>query len=553
MSEEKKVIKKQVLPLLPLRGLTVFPYMILHFDVGRVKSIKALEEAMINNQLIFLVTQKDAKNDSPNPEDIYTIGTISKVKQLLKLPGDTIRVLVEGISRAEICEFTQIEPFFMAEVEEKIYLEEEESSKTEIEALKRRVLSTFEEYSKLNNKVSPETVLSIMSIEDADQLADIITSNLMLKVEQKQEILNEFQTAIRLRKLLETLIREIDIMQIEREINIKVRKQIDKTQKEYYLREQLKAIQNELGDKDGITGEVEEYKRKLAEGNFGEEVEKKVLKELDRLLKMPSGSAEGSVIRTYLDWIFDLPWNKKTEEIIDLDRAQEILDEDHYGLEKVKERIIEYLAIRKLKKDLKGPILCLAGPPGVGKTSIAKSIARALNRNYVRMSLGGVRDEAEIRGHRRTYVGAMPGRIVSALKQAGSKNPLILLDEIDKMSSDFRGDPASAMLEVLDSEQNYAFRDHYLELPFDLSDVLFITTANNLDTIPRPLLDRMEVISLSSYTEEEKVQIAMKYLFPKQIEAHGFKKSNLKIDESAVREIINCYTRESGVRALKGK
>jgi len=551
MSEAKKVIKKQVLPLLPLRGLTVFPYMILHFDVGRIKSIKALEEAMINNQLIFLVAQKDAKNDSPGPEDIYTIGTISKVKQLLKLPGDTIRVLVEGISRAEICEFTQTEPFFMAEVEEKIYVEEDKNSKTEIEALKRRVLSTFEEYSKLNNKVSPETVLSIMNIDDPDQLADIITANLMLKVEQKQEILNEFKTKIRLQKLLETLVREIEIMQIEREINIKVRKQIDKTQKEYYLREQLKAIQSELGDKDGVVGEVEEYKRKLAEGNFGEEVEKKVLKELDRLLKMPPGSAEGSVIRTYLDWIFDLPWNKKTEEIIDLDRAQQILDEDHYGLEKVKERIIEYLAIRKLKKDLKGPILCLAGPPGVGKTSIAKSIARALNRNYVRMSLGGVRDEAEIRGHRRTYVGAMPGRIISALKQAGSKNPLILLDDIDKMSSDFRGDPAAAMLEVLDSEQNYAFRDHYLELPFDLSDVLFITTANNLDTVPRPLLDRMEVISLSSYTEEEKVQIAMKYLFPKQIEAHGFKKSNLKIDEPAVREIINCYTREAGVRELE--
>lgn len=458
MSEAKKVIKKQVLPLLPLRGLTVFPYMILHFDVGRIKSIKALEEAMINNQLIFLVAQKDAKNDSPGPEDIYTIGTISKVKQLLKLPGDTIRVLVEGISRAEICEFTQTEPFFMAEVEEKIYVEEDKNSKTEIEALKRRVLSTFEEYSKLNNKVSPETVLSIMNIDDPDQLADIITANLMLKVEQKQEILNEFKTKIRLQKLLETLVREIEIMQIEREINIKVRKQIDKTQKEYYLREQLKAIQSELGDKDGVVGEVEEYKRKLAEGNFGEEVEKKVLKELDRLLKMPPGSAEGSVIRTYLDWIFDLPWNKKTEEIIDLDRAQQILDEDHYGLEKVKERIIEYLAIRKLKKDLKGPILCLAGPPGVGKTSIAKSIARALNRNYVRMSLGGVRDEAEIRGHRRTYVGAMPGRIISALKQAGSKNPLILLDEIDKMSSDFRGDPAAAMLEVLDSEQNYAFQ-----------------------------------------------------------------------------------------------
>lgn len=550
MSEAKKVIKKQVLPLLPLRGLTVFPYMILHFDVGRVKSIKALEEAMINNQLIFLVTQKDAKNDSPDTEDIYTIGTISKVKQLLKLPGDTIRVLVEGISRAEVCEFTQIEPFFMAEVVEKIYIDEEDS-KVEIEALKRRVLSTFEEYSKLNNKVSPETVLSIMNIEDPDQLADIITSNLMLKVEQKQEILNEFQPKVRLQRLLETLIKEIDIMQIEKDINIKVRKQIDKMQKEYYLREQLKAIQSELGDKEGVTGEVEEYKRKLKEVNFSEEIEKKVLKELDRLLKMPSGSAEGSVIRTYLDWIFDLPWNKSTEEIIDLQLAEDILAEDHYGLEKVKERIIEYLAIRKLKKDLKGPILCLAGPPGVGKTSIAKSIARALNRNYVRMSLGGVRDEAEIRGHRRTYVGAMPGRIISALKQAGSKNPLILLDEIDKMSSDFRGDPSSAMLEVLDAEQNYSFRDHYMELPFDLSDVLFLTTANNLDTIPRPLLDRMEIISLSSYTEEEKVNIATRYLFPKQIEAHGFKKSNLKVDEQAVREIINCYTRESGVRGLE--
>lgn len=550
MSETKKIIKKQVLPLLPLRGLTVFPYMILHFDVGRVKSIKALEEAMINNQLIFLVTQKDARDDLPGTDDIYTIGTISRVKQLLKLPGDTIRVLVEGISRAEVCEFTQIEPFFMAEVEEKIYVEQDEN-KAEIEALKRRVLSIFEEYSKLNNRISPETVLSVMNIEDPEQLADIITSNLILKVEQKQEILNEFQPRLRLEKLLETLIREIDIMQIERDINIKVRKQIDKTQKEYYLREQLKAIQNELGDKEGITGEVEEYKRKLAEGNFGEEVEKKVLKELDRLLKMPSGSAEGSVIRTYLDWILDLPWNKKTEEIIDLNRSQEILDEDHYGLEKVKERVIEYIAIRKLKSDLKGPILCLAGPPGVGKTSIAKSIARALNRNYVRMSLGGVRDEAEIRGHRRTYVGAMPGRIISALKQAGSKNPLILLDEIDKMSSDFRGDPASAMLEVLDSEQNFAFRDHYLELPFDLSDVLFITTANNLDTVPRPLLDRMEVIPISSYTEEEKVNIAIKYLFPKQIKEHGFKKSNLIVDEKTVRELINCYTREAGVRGLE--
>jgi len=550
MLESKKVIKKQVLPLLPLRGLTVFPYMILHFDVGREKSIKALEEAMINNQLIFLVTQKDAKNDSPEENDIYRIGTISKVKQLLKLPGDTIRVLVEGLSRAQICELVQTDPFFMAEVAEKIFVPDEEKE-VEIEALKRRVLGTFEEYVKLNSKISPETVLSIMSIEDAGQLSDLITSNIFLKVEQKQEILDEFHPVERLEKLLEILVKEIDILEIERNINARVRKQIDKTQKEYYLREQLKAIQCELGDKEGVAGEVEEYKEKLSKVSLPEEVEKKVYKELDRLLKMAPGSAEGSVIRTYLDWIFDLPWDKKTDEILDLKRAEEILDEDHYGLEKVKERIVEYLAIRMLKNNMKGPILCLIGPPGVGKTSIAKSIARAVNRNYVRMSLGGVRDEAEIRGHRRTYVGAMPGRIIAALKQAGSKNPLILLDEIDKMSHDFRGDPASAMLEVLDGEQNFAFRDHYLELPFDLSDVLFITTANNLETIPRPLLDRMEVINLSGYTEEEKVNIALKYLVPKQIEAHGLNKRNIKFDEQVMRDIINYYTREAGVRNLE--
>lgn len=550
MYESKKVVKKQVLPLLPLRGLTVFPYMILHFDVGRVKSIKALEEAMINNQLIFLVTQKEAKNDAPNEEDIYNVGTISKVKQLLKLPGDTIRVLVEGVSRAEIGEFTQTEPFFMAEVVEKIYMPDEENS-IEIEALKRRVLSAFEDYVKLSNKISPETVLSITTVEDASQLADLVASNILLKVEQKQEILNEFHPKLRLEKLHEILIKEMEILEIEKNINARVRKQIDKMQKEYYLREQMKAIQTELGDKEGVTGEVEEYKEKLKTANLPEEAEKKVLKELDRMLKMPSGSAEGSVIRTYLDWIFDLPWNKKTEEILDLARAEEILEEDHYGLEKVKERIVEYLAVRKMKNNLKGPILCLVGPPGVGKTSIAKSIARALNRNYVRMSLGGVKDEAEIRGHRRTYVGAMPGRIISAMKQAGSNNPLILLDEIDKMSSDYRGDPASAMLEVLDAEQNFSFRDHYLELPIDLSDVMFLTTANSLETIPRPLLDRMEVISLTSYTEEEKVNIAIKYLVPKQIEAHGLEVQNLKIDEKAVREIINCYTREAGVRSLE--
>lgn len=550
MSEPKKTIKKQVLPVLPLRGLTVFPYMILHFDVGRSKSIKALEEAMVNNQLIFLVAQKDAREDSPREDEIFSVGTISKVKQLLTLPGDTVRVLVEGLNRAEISEFTQTEPFFMAEVSEKIFLPDAEDE-VEIEALKRRAIEAFEEYSKLSTKISPDTVLSVMNIEDAGQLADVIASNATLKIEHKQAILNEFRSKERLEKILEILLKEMDILEVERNISARVRKQIDKTQKEYYLREQLKAIQTELGDKEGIAGEVEEYREKLEKADLPEEVEKKVLKELDRMMKMPSGSAEGSVVRTYLDWIFDLPWSKKTEEIIDLDRAEKILEEDHYGLEKVKERIVEYLAVRKLTNSLKGPILCLVGPPGVGKTSIAKSIAKSLNRNYVRMSLGGVRDEAEIRGHRRTYVGAMPGRIISALKQAGSKNPLILLDEIDKMSSDFRGDPASAMLEVLDAEQNFAFRDHYMELPFDLSDVLFLTTANNLDTIPRPLLDRMEVISLSGYTEEEKTNIATKYLLPKQMEAHGLKKTMLKVDEPAVRGIINSYTREAGVRNLE--
>ena len=550
MPEMKKIIKKQELPLLPLRGLTVFPYMILTFDVGREKSIKALDEAMINNQLIFLVTQKDAKNDEPEEEDIYRVGTISRVKQLLRLPGDTIRVLVEGASRAEISELIQTEPFFIAGVTEKI-IAMDESRKVEFEALKRRVLSTFDEYVKLSGKVSSDTVMSVMSIEDIGQLSDVITSNIFLKVEQKQEIMNEFHPVSRMEKLLEILMREIEILEVEKNINARVRKQIDKMQKEYYLREQIKAIQTELGEKEGVTGEVEEYREKLEKANLPEEAEKKVLKELDRLMKMPSGSAEGSVIRTYLDWIFDLPWNTKTEEVIDLKRAEEILEEDHYGLEKVKERIIEYLAIRKLRNNLKGPILCLVGPPGVGKTSIAKSIARALNRNYVRMSLGGVRDEAEIRGHRRTYVGSMPGRIIAALKQAGSNNPLILLDEIDKMSNDFRGDPASAMLEVLDGEQNFAFRDHYLELAFDLSDVLFLTTANNLDTIPRPLLDRMELIAISGYTEEEKVNIALKYLVSKQIEAHGLQKKNLRINEEAVRGVINFYTREAGVRNLE--
>jgi len=550
MPGSRKTIKKRILPMLPLRGLTVFPHMILTFDVGREKSINALDEAMVNNQLIFLTTQKDAKNDSPDVDDIYNVGTISRVKQLLRLPGNTIRVLVEGLNRAEILKYIKTEPFFIIEAAERIIPENREKSIID-EALKRKVTSTFEDYAKLSGKITPETVSSISAIEDIGQLSDVIASNMHLRIEQKQVILDEFDPEKRMEKLLELLMSEIEILEVEKDISIRVRKQIDKMQREYYLREQIKAIQSELGDKDGITGEVEEYRKKLETIKLPEEVEKKVLKELDRLQKMQSGSAEGSVIRTYLDWIFDLPWGKKTEVMIDLKKAEAILEEDHYGLEKVKERILEYLAVLKLTNNLKGPILCLVGPPGVGKTSIAKSIARALNRNYVRMSLGGVRDEAEIRGHRRTYVGAMPGRIINALRQAGSINPLILLDEIDKMSSDFRGDPASAMLEVLDGEQNFAFRDHYLELPVDLSDVLFLTTANSLDTIPRPLLDRMEVITISGYTEEEKVQIAQRYLVNKQMKAHGLQKKNLKITEDAIRCIINYYTREAGVRNLE--
>ena len=484
MAGSGKTVKKRILPLLPLRGLTVFPHMILTFDVGRVKSINALDEAMMNNQLIFLTTQKDAKDDSPDVDDIYNVGTISRVKQLLRLPGNTIRVLVEGLTRAEVTNYIQTEPFFIAEVVERSVPAGRKKNITD-EAMRRKVVSTFEEYAKLSGKISPETVSSISSIEEIGQLSDLVASNMHLRIEQKQDILNEFHPGRRMEKLLELLLSEIEILEVEKDISMRVRKQIDKMQREYYLREQIKAIQSELGDKDGIAGEVEEYRKKLEKMDLPEEAENKVRKELDRLQKTPAGSAESAVIRTYLDWIFDLPWGKKTEVMIDLDKAGAILEEDHYGLEKVKERILEYLAVLKLTNNLKGPILCLVGPPGVGKTSIAKSIARALNRNYVRMSLGGVRDEAEIRGHRRTYVGAMPGRIINALKQAGSSNPLILLDEIDKMSSDFRGDPASAMLEVLDSEQNFAFRDHYLELSVDLSDVLFLTTANTLDTIPR--------------------------------------------------------------------
>ena len=550
MDETKKIMKRQILPVLPLRGITVFPHMTVHFDVGRSKSVRAISEAMRNHQLIFLVTQTDATNEEPDESGMYKVGTIAIIRQLLRLPGDAIRVLVEGISRAEVADYTQTEPYFEAEVCEKVFISDKQN-KAEAKALMRKTLSVFEEYVNLNQKVNPELFNKALDIQEISQLSDVIAANLTIPAEDKQLILSEFDSKIRLEKLISCLSKEIEILNLEKDISVKVKQQIDKMQKEYYLKEQIKAIQSELGDKDGIAGEVAEYRAKFKEIELPEEVLIKAEKELDRLQKMQSGSAEGSVIRNYLDWLADLPWNKKTEDFIDLKKAKDVLDEDHYGLDKVKDRIIEYLAVKKLTNSLNGPILCLYGPPGVGKTSIAKSIARAVNRKYVRLSLGGVRDEAEIRGHRKTYVGAMPGRIIAAMKQAGSKNPLILLDEIDKMSSDFKGDPASAMLEVLDAEQNFSFRDHFLEVPFDLSDVMFIMTANSLDTIPRPLLDRMEIITLSSYTGEEKLNIATKYLIPKQIEKHGLKKNNISIGTPVVKDIIDGYTREAGVRTLE--
>ncbi|MCT4566017.1 MAG: endopeptidase La [Maledivibacter sp.] len=537
------------LPLIPLRGLSVFPYMVLHFDVGREKSIKALEEAMVKDQTIFLTTQKEIDIDLPTTEDFYEIGTISKIKQMLKLPGDAIRVLVEGISRGKMINVVHEDPYFRAEIEE--YVLETQDLDKELEAMMRVVLDAFENYVSVSNKISPEVIISVSSIEEAGRLADVIASHMLLKTDQKQEILEAFDPKDRLEVLYRILLKEVEILEVEKEINTKVRRRINRLQKEYYLKEQLKAIKEELGEDIEYDDEIEGFYDKIAKIKLPKKVEEKVYKEIDRLSKLSQGSAEGGVIRTYVNWILDLPWNKKTKDSIDIKKAKEILDEDHYGLKSVKERILEYLAIRKLAKKMKGPIICLVGPPGVGKTSIAKSIARSLNRKFVRMSLGGVRDEAEIRGHRRTYIGAIPGRIISAIKDAGSKNPVFLFDEIDKVSSDFRGDPASALLEVLDPEQNKEFTDHYLEVPFDLSNVMFITTANTLGTIPRPLLDRMEIIDVSGYTEEEKTIIAKKYLVPKQIKEHGMEPDNLQISEQTIRGIINGYTRESGVRGLE--
>lgn len=537
------------MPLVALRGLNVFPNMILHFDVARPRSIRALEEAMISDQSIFLVAQKEAETEEPEIKDLYTVGTISSIKQILKLPTNTIRVLVEGSKRGKIVSFEQEEPYFLVNVEE--YSNEEEDIDVNKQALLRAGAEVFEEYAKVNNRISADTIRNIISMEKPGEMADAIASNIQLKLEDKQRILSSFDAEERLLMVIKILKSEIEILHVQKDILDKVKKNIDQSQKEYYLREQLKIIQNELGDRDGVQGEINEYRERLKEINPPQEVKEKVEKELQRMLKIPAASAESVVVRNYIDWILDLPWTTETKESHNIKYAKKILEKDHYGLEKVKERILEFLSIREMAPKVNSPIICLVGPPGVGKTSIAHSIAKALNRNYIRISLGGVRDEAEIRGHRRTYVGALPGRIIQGLKQAKSKNPLMLLDEIDKMSSDFRGDPSAALLEVLDAEQNYSFRDHFIELPFDLSKVLFLATANTLDTIPRPLLDRMEVIHLSSYTEEEKFHIAYNHLIDKQLEKHGMTRSQLRISKEAIKDIITYYTKEAGVRKLE--
>ena len=539
--------REREIPLLPLRGLLVFPSMVLHLDVGREKSVKALEKAMVEDNLILLATQEEVHLEEPTKEQIFHVGTVAKIKQMLKLPNGTIRVLVEGLKRAKINQFENDEEFFEVHI---TVLEDQIDDVPEVEALVRTLLTTFEQYIKLSKKVTTETLASVSDIDDPGRLADVITSHLSLKIKDKQEVLEIINVKDRLEKLLDILHNEREVLELERKIGQRVKKQMEKTQKEYYLREQMKAIQKELGEKEGRVGEIEELRKQLTDLDAPERVKQKVEKEIDRLEKMPATSAEGGVIRTYIDWLLALPWAKKTEDNLDIKNAEKVLNEDHYGLEKAKERVLEYLAVQKLVERLKGPILCLVGPPGVGKTSLARSVARALGREFVRISLGGVRDEAEIRGHRRTYVGAMPGRIIQGMKTAGTYNPVFLLDEIDKMAHDFRGDPSAALLEVLDPNQNDTFSDHYIEEPYNLSSVMFITTANAVHNIPRPLLDRMEMLYIPGYTEIEKLKIAENYLLPKQMEDHGLKGEQLQVSEEALLKVVRNYTREAGVRNL---
>lgn len=538
----------RVMPLLALRGILVFPNMIMHLDVGREKSVAALEKAMVDDNEILLVSQRQANLDDPMPEDLYNVGTVASIKQVLKLPGGTVRVLVEGTARARVDNYIDSEPFFVVEAE---MVAEDETKTPEIEAYMRALLHQFERYIKMSKKIPSDTLVSVSEIEAPGRLADVITTHLNLKVEQKQQVLEAIDPSQRLERLTEILARENEMLEVEKKLGARVKKQMEKNQREYYLREQMKAIQKELGERDGNSEEADQFRQKLAEAKMSDDIREKIEKEIDRLERTPPASPENVVLRNYLDWTLSLPWGKDSRDRLDLKKAENILDQDHYGLGKVKERILEFLAVRKLAKNLKSPIVCLIGPPGVGKTSLAKSVARSLQREFIRISLGGVRDEAEIRGHRRTYVGAMPGRIIQGMRQAGSSNPVFLLDEIDKMSTDFRGDPSAALLEVLDPEQNSTFSDHYIEVPFDLSKVLFITTANAQYPIPQPLQDRMEIIYISGYTEEEKVEIVRRHVIPKLLKEHGLSKDKMKLSQHAISNVIRMYTREAGVRDLE--
>ena len=538
------------IPVLALRGLTVFPQLMLHFDVGRAASIQALEEAMGENKAIFLVTQRDLTVENPAQDDLYAIGTVADVKQILRLPESGVRVMVEGRSRGRLLRLAATEPYLTAEVEYLAELSSPRGNSPRTEAAIRQVYSQMERYTELSDRVAPETYLKLLASNDPGYIADYAAQNLPIRFEDKQAVLEELRPVRRLDRLCRILSREVEILEVESELAAKVHEQITTSQRDYFLREQLRVIQRELGDGEE-DNEIVEYRRQIAQAKLPNEVRDKLLKEVKHLEKQPYGSSEAAVIRTYLDTCLELPWQVKTKERVSVTAVSKALDADHYGLEKVKERILEFVAVKQLSPELKGQIICLVGPPGVGKTSIAMSVARAMNRKLARISLGGIRDEADIRGHRKTYVGAMPGRIIAGIKQAGSANPVLLLDEIDKVGSDHRGDPAAALLEVLDSEQNSTFRDHYLELPFDLSDVMFITTANTTDTVPRPLLDRMEVIELPSYTDKEKLQIAKRYLLPRQLKRHGLTRAQLKISDVGIETLIAGYTKESGVRLLE--
>ncbi|MEA2756822.1 MAG: ATP-dependent Lon protease, partial [Aliidongia sp.] len=534
-------------PVLPLRDIVVFPHMIVPLFVGREKSVRALEDVMREDKQILLVTQKNAQQDEPTTADIFTVGTIGTVLQLLKLPDGTVKVLVEGGQRAHITKFNDNDTFFQAYAEPIL---ENLGEQPELEALARTAVAQFEQYIKLNKKIPPEVLVSINQIDDASKLADTIASNLALKIPEKQELLETETVSERLEKVFAFMEGEIGVLQVEKRIRNRVKRQMEKTQREYYLNEQMKAIQKELGDGEDGKDELAELEERIAKTKLTKEAHDKAMAEAKKLRSMSPMSAEATVVRNYLDWLLSIPWQQRTKVKRDIKIAEKVLHQDHYGLEKIKERILEYLAVQQRMKKVKGPILCLVGPPGVGKTSLGKSIAKATGRNFVRMSLGGVRDEAEVRGHRRTYIGSMPGKVIQGMKKAKSSNPLFLLDEVDKLGSDWRGDPSSALLEVLDPEQNSSFNDHYLEVDYDLSDVMFVTTANSL-RMPQPLLDRMEIIRIPGYTEDEKLEIAKRHLIPKQIEAHGLKKTEWSISDEGLRDLIRYYTREAGVRNLE--